>query len=260
MSSSLVTAESALTQTSTQLQPLSSPPPLRTLESQSFGQTWMFVCMGLSLLLIGLSVYYKLKLDSSTKKLKFERFKSKEIQKKLKLALQTIRKMEANPDLIHSREFNLDYLRMRMAEEVFHFAVVNQIKIRVKQLISLALRPTQANTSAIGIATTSGRQVNQIFDVMYETERGGKRKMGVLFRIQVKLTKLPTQATSATISQIIDCIEHFLNPDDESWQPTIQGRIVSISWAQKAKPTPLLVLQQSSEGVNVTFRNKRRNT
>ncbi|NEP02715.1 MAG: hypothetical protein F6K58_29510 [Symploca sp. SIO2E9] len=258
MSSSLVTAESALAQASTQLQPSSSPPPLRTLESQSSGETWMFVCVGLSLLLIGLSIHYKVKLNSMAKKFKFEQFKSREIQKKLKLALQTIRKMEGNPDLIHSREFNLDYLRMRMAEEVFHFAVVNQIKIRVKQLISIALRPTQATTSSIGIATTSGRRVNQIFDVMYETERGGKRKMGVLFRIQVKLTKLPTQATSATISQIIDCIEHFLNPDDESWQPTIQGRIVSISWDQKAKPTPLLVLQQSSEGVNVTFRSRRR--
>jgi hypothetical protein len=94
---------------------------------------------------------------------------------------------------------------------------------------------------------------------MYETESGGKRHMRVLFRIQIILMKLPTQATSATISQIIDCIETFLSPDDEheTWQPTIQGRIVIIRWDQKAKPTPLLVVQQSSEGVNVTLKTKR---
>jgi hypothetical protein len=148
---------------------------------------------------------------------------------------------------------------MRMDEEVFHFAIINQIKIKVKQLISVALRPPQGNQSVVGIASAGGRQVDETFDVMYETESGGKRSMRVLFRIQIVLMKLPTQATSATISQIIDCIETFLNPKDEheSWQPTIQGRIVFIRWDQKAKPTPLLVLQQSSEGVNVTLRTKR---
>lgn len=220
---------------------------------------WMFVSIGLVLLLIGLAVYGKLKLDEQAKKLRFEQFKITELQKKLKLALTTIQKMEGNPDLIHSREFNLDYLRMRMEEEVFHFAIVNQIKIKVKQIISVALRPNQATQTSIGIASTTGRQVDEMFDVMYETESSGKRSMRVLFRIQIVLMKLPTQATSATISQIIDCIETFLSPKDdhETWQPTIQGRIVFIRWDQKAKPTPLLVLQQSSEGVNVTLRTKR---
>lgn len=223
------------------------------------GQIWMFASLGLFLLLVGLAVYGKLKLDDLEKKLKFEQFKTTDLQKKIKLALNTIRKMEANPDLVHSREFNLDYLRMRMDEEVFHFAVVNQIKIKVKQLISVALRPTQGNQTAVGIASAGGRQVDETFDVMYETESGGKRTLRVLFRIQIILMKLPTQATSATIGQIIDCIETFLNPkeEQETWQPTIQGRIVAIRWDQKAKPTPLLVLQQSSEGVNVTLRTKR---
>jgi hypothetical protein len=30
---------------------------------------------------------------------------------------------------------------------------------------------------------------------------------------------------------------------------------VLISWDQKAKPTPLLVLEQSEEGVNISFRS-----
>jgi hypothetical protein len=255
MSPSNILIESALAQA-----PVKSPASSTTAQSSpSSGQVWMFVSIALVLVIIGLVVYGKLQVDEMTKKLKFEQFKTSDLQKKLKLALNTIRKMETNPDLVHSREFNLDYLRMRMDEEVFHFAVVNQIKIKVKQLISVALRPPQGHQSVIGIASSTGRQVDETFDVMYETESGGKRTMRVLFRIQIVLMKLPTQATSATISQIIDCIETFLNPkeEQETWQPTIQGRIVAIRWDQKAKPTPLLVLQQSSEGVNVTLRTKR---
>lgn len=177
----------------------------------------------------------------------------------MKLALETIRKMETNPDLVHSREFNLDYLRMRMSEEVFHFALVNQIKIKVKDKISLSLRPSQANQGSVGISSSTGRQVDETFDVEYETGVAPNIVKRVLFRAQIRLVKLPTQATSSTITQIINCIETYLSPreDDDTWQPTIQGRIVYIHWDQKAKPTPLLVLEQSNEGVNVTFRTSR---
>ena len=193
------------------------------------------------------------------KKLKFEQFRTRELEKKLKLALETIRKMETNPDLVHSRDFNLDYLRMRMSEEVFHFALVNQIKIKVKDKISQALRPTQANQGSVGIASSTGRQVDETFDIEYETGVAPNIVKRVLFRVQIRLMKLPTQATSSTISQIINCIETYLSPkeDDDTWQPTIQGRIVYMHWDQKAKPTPLLVLEQSNEGVNVTFRTSR---
>src|SRR5919202_1017880 len=259
MPTSNILIQSLLAQAPVKRQASASPSPVTAPEPQSSGQIWMFVSIGLVLLLIGLAVYGKLQLDEMAKKIKFEQFKTSDLQKKLKLALNTIRKMEGNPDLVHSREFNLDYLRMRMDEEVFHFAIINQIKIKVKQLISVALRPQQGSQQAIGIASSAPRQVDEMFDVLYETESGGKRSMRVLFRIQIILMKLPTQATSATISQIIDCIETFLNPKDEheTWQPTIQGRIVIIRWDQKAKPTPLLVLQQSSEGVNVTLRTKK---
>jgi len=167
--------------------------------------------------------------------------------------------METNPDLVNSRDFNLDYLRMRMSEEVFHFAILNQVKIKVKDKISQALRPNQAQQGSVGIANSAGRQVDEIFDVEYETGTPPNSAKRVLFRIQVRLMKLPTQATSATISQIIDCIETYLSPmeDEDSWQPTIQGRIATMHWDQKAKPTPLLVLEQSNEGVNVTFRTSR---
>ncbi len=209
----------------------------------------------LLLLVIGLAVFLKLKTDDFQKKLKFETIKNQELQKKLKLAAETITKMERNPDLIHSREFNLDYLRMRMAEERFNFAIVNQVKIKIKERISVALRPNHAGDVQVGIAST-GRLVDEMFDVEYEPGDMPKGTKRVLFRIQVRLTKLPTQPTSVTVSQIIDCIEKYLSPSDENdtWQPTIQGRIAQLQWDQKAKPTPLLVLEQTNDGTNVTFR------
>ncbi|TAF25974.1 MAG: hypothetical protein EAZ69_29540 [Oscillatoriales cyanobacterium] len=195
----------------------------------------------LLLLLIGLAVFTKLRLDDLSKKLKFEEFRNRELQKKYKMALETISKMEKNPDLIHSRDFNLDYLRMRMAEEVFHFAIVNQIKVKVKDKISIALRPTQSAVGDKNGNAGSGRQVDSMFDIEYETgDPAVKIEKRVLFRIQIKLMKLPSPSD-----------------DHDSWQPTIQGRIVHIEWDQKAKPTPMLVLEQSNEGVNVTFRTTR---
>ncbi|MDY6786025.1 MAG: hypothetical protein SW833_26340 [Cyanobacteriota bacterium] len=253
MSSHLRLTQSILAQTP-------QPEPAPSSGNSLFGSVGLYSTLALFLALAGVLAYGKFLVNTHNKALKFEQYKSQDLQKRLKLALKTIDKMEKNPDLIHSREFNLDYLRLRMDEEVFHYAIVNQIKIRVKQIISVALRPSTAQHQ-VGIAAT-GRQVDEMFDVTYETETGGKRTTGVLFRVQIKLMKIPTQSTSSTISQIIDCIEKFLSPaeDHENWQPTIQGRVVLISWDQKAKPTPLLVLEQSGEGVNVSFRtnpNKR---
>lgn len=220
---------------------------------------WMVTSGVLLVLLVAFAIFTKLQSDKLNKRIRFEKFRTSEFEKKLKLALETIRKMETNPDLINSREFNLDYLRMRMAEEVFHFAIVNQVKIKVKDKITQALRPSQMNTGVVGIANSNGRQVDEIFDVEHEIGTAPNIIKRVLFRIQIRLMKLPTQATSATISQIIDCIETYLSPaeDHDTWQPTIQGRIAFMHWDQKAKPTPLLVLEQSNEGVNVTFRTSR---
>ncbi|GJD21590.1 hypothetical protein RIVM261_065460 [Rivularia sp. IAM M-261] len=232
---------------------------IATAENSEAPSIWMLTSGVLLVLLVAGAIYTKMQSDKLNKRIRFEKFRTSEFEKKLKLALETIRKMETNPDLINSREFNLDYLRMRMAEEVFHFAIVNQVKIKVKDKITQALRPSQINTGVVGIANSNGRQVDEIFDVEHEIGTAPNIIKRVLFRIQIRLMKLPTQATSATISQIIDCIETYLSPaeDHDTWQPTIQGRIAFMHWDQKAKPTPLLVLEQSNEGVNVTFRTSR---
>lgn len=218
---------------------------------------WMMSTGVLGLLLLVLGVFSQIQQHRLQKRLKFEEYKNKELQRKVKMALGTITKMERNPDLIHSREFNLDYLRMRMEEEQFHFSIVNQLKIKVKQKLSVALRPQQAEAGTIGIASKP-RKIDEIFDVEYTLNDHPGAKKRVLFRIQFQLAKLPTQSTSTTINQIIECIETFLGPEGENqhWQPTLQGRIAYMHWDQKAKPTPLLVLEQSSEGVNVTLRSR----
>jgi hypothetical protein len=258
MSASFVVVESWLAQASPK--PVKTQPPTTNSPAKPANgafDPWMGASGVLLLLLIALGVYAKLTSDKLAKQIKFETFKNRELQKKLKFAAETIGKMERNPDLIHSREFNLDYLRMRMDEEVFHFAILNQIKIKVKEKITVALRPTQANQGEIGIAST-GRHIDEIFDVEYEPGDLPKGTKRVLFRIQIKIFKLPTQPTSITINQIIDCIETYLSPEsEEAWQPTIQGRIANMHWDQKAKPTPLLVLQQTQEGSNVTFKTTR---
>lgn len=217
---------------------------------------WMITSGVLFVLLLAVSVVTQVQNNRLRKQLKFSEYKNNELQKRVKMATVTIGKMEKNPDLIHSREFNLDYLRMRMEEEMFHFQIVNQLKVKVKQELAAALRPRQAEAGMIGIASKT-RQIDQIFDVVYKTSEALGSKTRVLFRIEIKLAKLPTQSTSTTINQIIECIENFLSPEAEggAWQPTIQGRLANMHWDQKAKPTPLLILEQSAEGVNVTIRS-----
>ena len=106
------------------------------VENPSFkDQYWMYSTFTLLALMTAVLVYGKLKLTQAKKNLQFEQFKSQDLKKKLKLAFHTIKKMETNPDLVHSRSFNLDYLRMRMDEEVFHYVIVNQIKMKIIQLI-----------------------------------------------------------------------------------------------------------------------------
>jgi hypothetical protein len=233
--------------------------PQPTLPAGTSGQTWMYASGGLFAALLILGIISQVQFMSVKKQLKFERYKNQELQKRVKFALMTITKMERNPDLIHSRDFNLDYLRMRMEEEHFHFSIVNQLKVKVKQQVSVALRPQQAEQGVVGISSKP-RQVDQTFDVEYAAGEDPKGHKRILFRVQIKLTKLPTQSTSTIISEIIDCIENFLSPEREEqfWQPTLLGRLASMNWDQKAKPTPLLVLEQTNEGVNVTLRSSNR--
>lgn len=232
--------------------------PLPQSSTTLASNPWVYVSGILALGLAGAIAVQRNRLRRLQKQLYFEDLKKQELKRKLKLALTTITRMEQNPDLIHSRDFNLDYLRMRMAEDIFNFAILNQIKVKIKDRIAAALRSKPTEGTVVGIAST-GRQVDELFDVEYTVGEGATQQKRILFRVQIRMVKLPAQATSQTIQQLIDCMEAFLSPqaEEDYWQPTIQGRLAHMEWDQKAKPTPLLVLEQTQDGTNVTFRTRK---
>ncbi|MEM8831347.1 MAG: hypothetical protein AAGE96_18595 [Cyanobacteria bacterium P01_G01_bin.19] len=233
---------------------------------------WAISSLSLFVITVALGIYGKWKYKQLIKAIQYEQIKVSSLEKRLNTALATIRQWEENPDLINSRDCNLDYIRMRMQEPVFRNVLVNQAKVKVKQFVSTAMRINLSQNSVSGIASKSGFNIDETFDVTYDRDSQGKSIRRVLFRIQVKLTKLPTQATSTTINQIVECVEMFLSPTErrkewqsnskqfdrrkDNWLPSIQGHIVTMSWNQKAKPTPLLLLEQHNGGVNVSFRTK----
>ena len=247
-------------------------PEIKLTEKIFHTPVWALSSVGLFLTVVSLVIYGKFKFKQLKKTLQYEQIKIASLEKRLNTALATIRQWEENPDLINSRDCNLDYIRMRMQEPVFRNVLVNQAKVKVKQFVSTAMRINLSQNAAGGIASKNGFNVDETFDITYDRDSQGKVIRRVLFRIQVKLTKLPTQSTSSTINQIVECVEMFLSPTERrkewssdsqqvdrrsnSWLPTIQGHIVTMSWNQKAKPTPLLLLEQHSDGVNVSFRTK----
>ncbi|MCC0178112.1 hypothetical protein I4641_14095 [Waterburya agarophytonicola K14] len=247
-------------------------PEIKLTQKLWHSPIWILSSLGLFMTLISLVVYGKWKYKQLKKAIQYEQTKVASLEKRLNTALGTIRQWEENPDLINSRDCNLDYIRMRMQESVFRNVLVNQAKVKVKQFVSTAMRINLSQNAGGGIASKNGFNINETFDVTYNTDSQGKSIRRVLFRIQVKLTKLPTQSTSQTINQIVECVEMFLSPTErrsewqsgnlksdrrsDNWLPTIQGHIVTMSWNQKAKPTPLLLLEQHSGDVNVSFRTK----
>lgn len=214
--------------------------------------------VGVSLLLIllwgaiGATAYHYWQLRKNRQQLNIERIKNNELAKKLKLALYTIDEHERNPDLIHSRDFNLDYLSMRMEEPNFCEIILAQIKLNLRQKVTPALMPSEEDGG-------NARKIDVTFDVAYQPENHDNSQIRTLFRINVKLAKIPTNGSQSILKELMAGLENFVVASDENrnWQPTIQGRLAVISWDQSAKPTPLLVIEQTNEGTNVLMRNKR---
>lgn len=251
----LFTSKPQISKVSVALQPSDRTGFLDTLEQAALPlQTPVGVTVLLVLLLGTLAgnVYYHWKLTKKRKQLKIERLKSRELAKKLKLALKTIDENERNPDLINSREFNLDYLSMRMEEPHFCEIILAQMKVNLRQKVAPALMPTEEDGGQV-------RKVDVIFDVSYQPEHHDDSQIRVLFRVHVKLAKIPANGSQSILKDLTLGLENFVIASDENrnWQPTIQGRLAVISWDQNAKPTPLLVIEQTNEGSNVLMRNKR---
>lgn len=98
--------------------------------------------------------------------------------------------------------------------------------------------------------SNSNLQVDETFEIIYDIEGVEEQwHSGVLFRFQLKLSKLPIQSSSATVKQIVECIEVFLahSIQQHRWHPSIQGSLVNLSWDENSKPIPLLCLEQSED-------------
>ena len=201
---------------------------------------------------IAATAYHYWQLRKTRQQLKIEKIKTQELAKKLKLALHTIDEHERNPDLIHSREFNLDNLSMRMEDPHFCEVILAQMKVNLRQKVTPALMPTEEDSGHV-------RKVDVTFDVSYKPEHHDDTQIRVLFRINVKLAKIPLNGSQSILKELAIGLESFVSASDanRNWQPTIQGRLAVISWDQNAKPTPLLVIEQTNEGANVLLRNKR---
>ncbi|MEE3719240.1 hypothetical protein V2H45_21070 [Tumidithrix elongata RA019] len=204
---------------------------------------------------IGASIFGYFKFRHVDEQRKLEKLKNSELVRKLKFALHTLSEQERNPDLIHSREFNLDYLSMRMDEEEFRDTIMAQIKLYLRQRVVPIIMPLKhKERDRVG-----SRKVDVTFDVHYMPDHHDNSQARVLFRIQIKLAKLPTQSAQSSINDIAIALENFMiaTESTRNWQPTIQGKLALISWDQKAKPTPLLVIEQTNEGSNVSFRTRK---
>jgi uncharacterized protein (DUF736 family) len=251
----LLTSKPEISKISVAAQPSDRTDFLDTLEQTTLPlQTPVGVTVLLVLLLgtLASNAYYYWKLTKKRKQFKIERLKTHELAKKLKLALKTIDENERNPDLIHSREFNLDYLSMRMEEPHFCEIILAQMKVNLRQKVTPALMPTEEDGGQV-------RKVDVVFDVSYQPEHHDDSQIRVLFRVHVKLPKIPANGSQSILKDLTLGLENFVIASDENrnWQPTIQGRLAVISWDQSAKPTPLLVIEQTNEGSNVLMRNKR---
>ncbi|MEB3250303.1 MAG: hypothetical protein VKK07_13270 [Merismopediaceae bacterium] len=142
-------------------------------------------------------------------------------------------------DLKDAYNLSLDYLRMRMDEEVFHYNVMNQIRNSISEMIAVSLRAETPEEGNLYLAQT----LNITYD--FETYEGEWRP-AVLFRLKVRLSQFPLQSTSSTINQLLECIKVFVSHSTQqpSWQADLQGCAINISWDESQKPIPLLCLEQ----------------
>jgi hypothetical protein len=146
---------------------------------------------------------------------------------------------ENRTDLKDAYTLSLDYLRMRMDEEVFHYNVMNQIRNNISEIVAVSLRTETPRAGNL--------HLDQIFNITYDFETyEGEWRSAVLFRLKVNLSQFPLQSTSSTINQLLECIKVFVSHSTQqpSWQADLQGCVINISWDESQKPVPLLCLEQ----------------
>jgi hypothetical protein len=220
---------------------LSSESTLAPSPEEAPSPPWLEISFGLSVLLLALVLWSQWRLFQTRRSLRRSQRRAQTLEEELQTAIPALRQRKTDPDLLGARHLSLDYLRMRLDEEVFHYTVMNQIKQKLADAINEALRSTLPGKDEL--------QVNQCFEVLHALEVAHRRWQSVvLFRVQIRLAQLPTQSSSATLQQLLEAIEIFLNQDLQHprWITLIQNLKVALAWDDHSKPIPLLSLEQVS--------------
>ncbi|MGL5033389.1 MAG: hypothetical protein ACRC6M_06260 [Microcystaceae cyanobacterium] len=223
---------------------INSGTPVITTANSSL---WIVGAVGLSFILIVLGVVTKIKFNQKQQAIANLQQSNDQLQEELSTVNEKLEASTQNPDLHFAHSILLDYIRMRMDEEVFHYLVINQIRTGVTDLIGASLRRTVEIPEESRSSTSSNLQIDHALDITYEIEiADGKWSSGVLFRLDLKLRELPIQSSSNTVNQMLECIEVFLSHSIQQprWTSDLQGRLITLAWDEKTKPIPLLCLEQ----------------
>lgn len=174
-------------------------------------------------------------------KIKQLRHQNLEQEEKLQQTKSTLQDYLNSPDLKASKILALDYLRMRLDEEVFRYQIIHQIEDKLSRLLSqLVNAPPQD-----GVASNPILQ-DCILDIEYDLE-GLEEKWhkSTVLRLHVQLRKLPIQSTSNTVKQMVEAITLFANhPQGKAeWKTPLQQQWLVLRWEASNHPLPLLNVQ-----------------
>ncbi|MEB3160016.1 MAG: hypothetical protein VKL20_01005 [Synechocystis sp.] len=159
----------------------------------------------------------------------------------LNQTLITLQEHFNSPDLKGAKILALDYLRMRLDEEVFRYQIIHQVQEQLTALISQLVKstfPEPPNPKQI--------LVDRLIEIEYDLEGlEGKWYRCTVLRIHVQLRKLPLQSSSNTIKQMVEAVTLFLNnPQGQSeWKTPLQEQWLALRWESSNQPLPLLNLQ-----------------
>jgi hypothetical protein len=161
----------------------------------------------------------------------------------LNQALQTLNEYRQSSDLKGAKILALDYLRMRLDEEVFRYQVIHQLEEHFTALVSQVVKSTLPETPTVKQILLDRR-----IDVKCDLEGLEEKWYNcTVLRIHVQLRKLPLQSSSNTVKQMVEAVTFFLNhPQGQSeWKTPLQDQWLGLRWESSNDPLPLLNLQNS---------------
>ncbi|MGA1623494.1 MAG: hypothetical protein ACO36E_12325 [Synechocystis sp.] len=140
-----------------------------------------------------------------------------------------------------SKILALDYLRMRLDEEVFHYQIIHQVEEKLTELVgSLVKSPLPEG------GTTKQILLDRLIEIEYDLEGlEGKWYRCTVLQIHVQLRTLPIQSSSNTIKQMLEAVTLFITHPQgkaESKMP-LQEQWLKLRWESSNQPLPLLNLQ-----------------